>query len=38
MKHEEGVEADDLLCSRIARPQKDGKGSLAVLLLAERAR
>jgi hypothetical protein len=32
------MEADDLLCSRNARPQKDGKGSLAVLLLAERAR
>jgi hypothetical protein len=33
-----GMEPDDLLCSRNARPQKDGKGSLAVLLLAERAR
>jgi hypothetical protein len=34
-----GMEADDLLCSRNARSQKDGKGSLlAVLLLAERAR
>jgi hypothetical protein len=32
------MEADDLLCSRNARPQKDGEGSLAVLLLAERAR
>ena len=32
------MEADDLLCSRNARPKKDGKGSLAVLLLAERAR
>jgi hypothetical protein len=32
------MEADDLLCSRNARPQKDEKGSLAVLLLAERAR
>jgi len=32
------MEPDDLLCSRNARPQKDGKGSLAVLLLAERAR
>jgi hypothetical protein len=32
------MEADDLPCSRNARPQKDGKGSLAVLLLAERAR
>jgi hypothetical protein len=29
------MESDDLLCSRNARPQKDGKGSLAVLLLAE---
>ena len=28
---------DGLLCSRNARLQKDGKGSLAVLLLAERA-
>ena len=28
----------DLPCSRNARSQKDGKGSLAVLLLAERAR
>jgi hypothetical protein len=26
-----------LLCLRNARPQKDGKGSLVVLLLAERA-
>jgi hypothetical protein len=34
----EGMEADDLLCSRNARPPKDEKGSLAVLLLAERAR
>jgi len=32
------MELDDLLCSRNARPQKDGKGSLIVLLLAERAR
>ena len=32
------MEPDDLLCSRNARPQKDGMGSLAVLLLAERAR
>ena len=32
------MEADDLLCLRNARPQKDEKGSLAVLLLAERAR
>ena len=30
-----GMEPDDLLCSRNARPPKDGKGSLAVLLLAE---
>jgi len=29
------MEADDLLCSRNAR---EGKGSLAILLLAERAR
>ena len=29
---------DDLLCSRNAWSQKDGTGSLAVLLLAERAR
>ena len=34
----DGVEADDLLCSRNARPPKDGKGNLVVLLLAERAR
>ncbi len=32
------MEADDLLCPRNARPEKDMKGSLAVLLLAERAR
>jgi hypothetical protein len=32
------MEADDLLCSRYARSKKDGKGSLVVLLLAERAR
>ncbi len=32
------METDDLLCSRNARPPKDGKDSLAVLLLAERAR
>jgi hypothetical protein len=32
------MELDDLLCSRNARPQKGGKGSLVVLLLAERAR
>ena len=31
------MEPDDLLCSRNARSQKDGKGSLVVLLLAERA-
>jgi hypothetical protein len=30
--------ADDLLCSRNARLNKEGKGSLVVLLLAERAR
>ena len=35
---EEGMEADDILCSRNAQPPKDGKGSLVVLLLAERAR
>ena len=35
---EEWMEADDLLCSRNARPQKEGKGNLVVLLLAERAR
>jgi len=29
---------DELLCSRNVRPQKDGEGSLVVLLLAERAR
>jgi hypothetical protein len=33
----EGMEADDLLCSRNARSRKEGKGSLVVLLLAERA-
>jgi hypothetical protein len=33
----EEMEPDDLLCSRNARPRKDGKGSLVVLLLAERA-
>ena len=32
------MEPVDLLCSRNARPQKDGMGSLVVLLLAERAR
>jgi len=32
------MEPDDLLCSRNARSRKEGKGSLAVLLLAERAR
>jgi hypothetical protein len=37
-KGEEGMEPDDLLCSRNARSEKDVKGSLAVLLLAERAR
>jgi hypothetical protein len=35
---EEGMEPDDLPCSRNARSQKGGKGSLVVLLLAERAR
>ncbi len=35
---EKGMETGDLLCSRNARPEKDGKGSLVVLLLAERAR
>ena len=34
----EGMETDDLLCSCNARSPKDGKGSLVVLLLAERAR
>ena len=34
----EGVESDGHLCSRNARPRKDGKDSLVVLLLAERAR
>jgi hypothetical protein len=37
-KGEEGMEPDDLLCSRNARSEKDEKGSLVVLLLAERAR
>ena len=32
------MEPDDLLCSRNERPQKGGKSSLVVLLLAERAR
>jgi len=32
------MEPDELLCSRNAGPQKDGKGRLVVLLLAERAR
>jgi hypothetical protein len=32
------MEPDDLLCSRCVWAQKDGQGSLAVLLLAERAR
>ena len=35
---EEGMESDDLLCSRNARPQEGGNGKLAVLLLAERTR
>ena len=30
------MEPDDFLCSRNARPQKDGNGSLVVLLLAEK--
>ena len=37
-KGEEGMEPDDLLCSRNAQSEKVGKGSLVVLLLAERAR
>ena len=37
-KGEEGMEPDDLLCSRNARSEKEGKGNLVVLLLAERAR
>src|SRR3954453_5095682 len=32
------MEPGDLPCSLNARPPKDGKGSLVVLLLAERAR
>jgi hypothetical protein len=32
------MESDDLLCLRNARSEKDGMGSLVVLLLAERAR
>jgi hypothetical protein len=32
------MEPEDLLCSRNARPQKDEKGGLVILLLAERAR
>ena len=35
---EEGMEADDLLCSRNARSRKDEKGNLVGLLLAECAR
>ena len=35
---EEGMESDDLLCSRNVRPTNDGKDTLAVLLLVERAR
>lgn len=34
----EGMEPDGLLCSRNAHPRKNEEGSLAVLLLAERAR
>ena len=30
-RRREGMEADDLLCSRNARPEKDGTGSLVVL-------
>ena len=33
----EGMEPDDLLCSRNARPEKDGEGNLVILLLTERA-
>ena len=33
----DGMEPDDLLCSRNARPPKDVMGNLVVLLLAERA-
>ena len=32
-----GMEPDDFLCSRNTRSQKDGKGSLVILLLAKRA-
>ena len=32
------MEPDDLLCSRNARPEKDGMGGLVVLLLAEQRR
>ena len=38
-KGKEGMEPDDLLCSRNARPEKDKEGSGQVpFLLAERAR
>jgi hypothetical protein len=30
----DGMEADDLLCSRNARPRKNGKGSSRTILLA----
>jgi hypothetical protein len=32
------MEPDDLLCSRNARPQKDGIGSRQTILLARRTR
>jgi hypothetical protein len=32
------MEADDLLCSRNARPQKDGEGVAKAALLARRTR
>jgi hypothetical protein len=38
LEKKEGMEADDLLYSRNARPKKDGKGSLVVFLLAEQRR
>ena len=34
---EKGMEPDDLLCSRNARPQKDGKGTHVGPVLPERA-
>ena len=33
-----GMESDDLLCSRNARPQKDGEGSRQTILLARGTR